>query len=163
MVEPSAEAFTTSACALSTGAQGSNAPVVTSKDRRWVRLTSLTPAAEPDGRALVKLPATKAVLPTTTVFHTTPLIWGVGSASALTVAGVPGGGVVSATAAGAVITRPAAASAAADTTAAARAEMFVDENVRPLIAIPRPPRPGLPREVQADPRRGGQKTAAPAE
>src|SRR3954451_1012912 len=56
------------------------------------------PAATPAGRAVVKLPPAKTLLPTTACDHTTPLTCHVGSASAETVAGVPAGGAVSAVA-----------------------------------------------------------------
>src|SRR5664279_1228754 len=57
------------------------------------------PAATPGGRALVKLPVAYTVLLTTTWLQTTPLICQVGNTSALTVAGTPAAGPVSANAA----------------------------------------------------------------
>src|SRR5450631_3117359 len=54
------------------------------------------PTAVPGGRALLKLPVAKTVLPTMTWLQTTPLTCHVGNASALTVGGVPGSGAVSA-------------------------------------------------------------------
>ncbi len=59
-------------------------------------ISPVPPAATPGGRALVKLPVTYTVLPTSTWLQATPLICHVGKASALTVAGVPVAGAVSA-------------------------------------------------------------------
>ena len=55
-----------------------------------MRTVSWVPAAAPAGRALVNFPVAYTVLPTTTCDQTTPLICTVGSASAVTVAGVAG-------------------------------------------------------------------------
>ena len=84
------------------------APVVMLYASRLDRVVSLLPAAEPDGRALLKLPVTYTVLPTVTWAQATPSICTVGSASAVTVAGVPAGGAESARAG------PAATSATTD-------------------------------------------------
>ncbi len=59
-----------------------------------MRVTSFVPFAAPLGRALVKEPPAYTVLPMTIWLQTTPLIWGAGSASLVTVAGsVPVGAV----------------------------------------------------------------------
>jgi hypothetical protein len=72
-------------------------PVVMSWASRFARATRpglLT--GVPAGRALAKLPVTYTVLPTTTSAQATPSICTVGNGSALTVAGSPDGGDVSA-------------------------------------------------------------------
>src|ERR1044072_1008059 len=53
-------------------------------------LARATPVPEPAGRAVVKLPPAYTRFPTMACDQTTPLICTVGSASALTVVGVPG-------------------------------------------------------------------------
>ena len=52
------------------------------------RGVSCWPGAAPAGRAEVNSPTAYTVLPTTSWSHTTPLIWTVGRASAVTVAEV---------------------------------------------------------------------------
>src|SRR6478735_4503724 len=54
------------------------------------------PTATPGGRAVAKAPPAYTVFPTVAWLHTAPFTCHVGRASALTVAGVPTGGSVSA-------------------------------------------------------------------
>jgi hypothetical protein len=57
MREPSGEAVTTFACALSDGAKEVfRLPVVRSKDSRLFRVVWFVPGAAPAGRAFAKLP-----------------------------------------------------------------------------------------------------------
>ena len=59
-------------------------PVVMSYANRFRRAVWLVPGAAPAGRAAVKSPPANTMLPIITWVQTTPLIWTVGSASALT-------------------------------------------------------------------------------
>ena len=94
---PSGDASTWRTCALMFGANVvMSAPVVMSYARRFERGVSFVPAAAPAGRALENEPAAYTTLPTTAWSHTMPLICTVGSESAVTVVGSPGGGLTSA-------------------------------------------------------------------
>src|SRR5665647_2393112 len=89
MRDPSGEAAIASAWPLSDGAHVvMRLPVRMSYASRFARGTVLTPTAARAGRAVLKLPATYTVLPTTTCCQATPLIWAVGSPSEDTVVGV---------------------------------------------------------------------------
>lgn len=98
----------------------------------------------------------RTVVPTTTWLQTTPLICQVGRTSALTVAGVPDGGVVSAVAVPGR-TRPAAATALAARAAHRRAVWRGDgvtaPRHRPAAGQPRGPPSPQPRPAQRGSRR----------
>src|SRR5690554_3238635 len=115
---------------LRLGAQFVSAPVVRLYESRWVRATVEEPGPAFAGRAVVKLPPTKTVLPTISWSHATPLIWAVGRESAETVAGVEAsGGAVSATAGTGALVMPTVVTASASATASVAGRNRVDRGL----------------------------------
>jgi hypothetical protein len=95
-----------------------------------VRGVSFVPKGDPAGRAELKLPPAKTMLPTTACDQTTPLICTVGNPSAVTVAGVPAVGGVGSAWATKVAAGNAIKAAAASTSAHNSATQRVNENER---------------------------------